>query len=84
MPIDLALGPSCWFFVLLSSSQGFWEQGKKDIYFKGTGEHRPNFEGNRGTKTILGTGNIMSQVFHQGIYKDWTYKCLKCLSILLL
>ena len=33
---------------------GFGEQGKKDFYFGGTGEQRPNFEGNRGTKTILG------------------------------
>ena len=35
-------------------SQGFGEQGKKGIYFRRTGEPRPNFEGNRGTKTILG------------------------------
>ena len=34
--------------------RGFGEQGKKDIYFRGTGEQRPNFEGNRGTKTIFG------------------------------
>ena len=34
-------------------SRGFREQGKKGIYFRGTGEQRPNFEGNRGTKTIL-------------------------------
>ena len=34
--------------------RGFGEQGKKGIYFRGTGEQRPNFEGNRGTKTILG------------------------------
>ena len=26
----------------------------KGIYFKGAGEQRPNFKGNRGTKTILG------------------------------
>ena len=32
---------------------GFGEQGNKGIYFRGTGEQRPNFEGNRGTKTIL-------------------------------
>ena len=36
------------------SSQGFWGTGEKGIYFRGTGEQRPNFEGNRGTKTILG------------------------------
>ena len=29
-------------------------QGKKGIYFRRTGEQRPNFDGNRGTKTILG------------------------------
>ena len=33
---------------------GFGEQGKQGIYFRGTGEQRPNFEGNRETKTILG------------------------------
>ena len=34
-------------------SRGFREQGKKGIYFRETGEQRPNFEGNMGTKTIL-------------------------------
>ena len=34
--------------------RGFGEQGTQGIYFRGTGEQRPNFEGNRGTKTILG------------------------------
>ena len=34
--------------------RGFGEQGKRGIYFRGTGEQRSNFEGNRGTKTILG------------------------------
>ena len=34
--------------------RGFGEQGNKGIYFRGTGEQRPNFEGNRGTMTILG------------------------------
>ena len=43
--------------------QGFGEQGKKGIYFRGTGEQRSNFEGNRRTKTILGTGNIRKQIF---------------------
>ena len=28
--------------------------GEKGIYFRGTGKQRPNFEGNMGTKTILG------------------------------
>ena len=32
---------------------GFWEQGKKVIYCRGSGEQRPNFEGNRGSKIIL-------------------------------
>ena len=35
-------------------SQGFGGTGEKGIYFRGTGEQRSNFEGNRGTKTILG------------------------------
>ena len=35
-------------------SQGFWGTGEKGIYFRGTGEQRPNFEGNRGRKTIFG------------------------------
>ena len=34
--------------------RGFEQQGKQGIYFRGTGEQRPNFEGNRGTKTMLG------------------------------
>ena len=32
----------------------FGEQGKKSNYLRETGEQTPNFEGNRGTKTILG------------------------------
>ena len=40
--------------LLLRPSQGFWGTGENGIYFRGTGEQRPNFEGNRGTKTILG------------------------------
>ena len=31
-------------------SQGFWEQGNKAIYFRGTREQKPKTEGNRGTK----------------------------------
>ena len=34
--------------------RGLGEHGKRGIYFRGTGEQIPNFEGNRGTKTILG------------------------------
>ena len=34
--------------------RGLGEQGKQGIYFRGTWEQRPSFEGNRGTKTILG------------------------------
>ena len=30
------------------------KEGNKGIYFRETGEQRPNFEGNRGTKTIFG------------------------------
>ena len=32
----------------------FWGTGEMGIYFRGTGEQMPTFEGNRGTKTILG------------------------------
>ena len=32
----------------------FREQGTQGIFFRRTGEKRPNFKGNRGTKTILG------------------------------
>ena len=40
---------------VLRPSKGFLgTQGKKGIYFRRTGEQRPNFDGNRGTKTILG------------------------------
>ena len=39
----------------LRPSQGFWGTGgEKGIYFWGIGEERPNYVGNRGTKTILG------------------------------
>ena len=41
-------------------SRGFGGQGKKGIYFMGTGEQRPNFDRNRGTKTIL--GNLRKQI----------------------
>ena len=35
-------------------SQGFRGTGETGHLFQGTGEQRLNFEGNRGTKTILG------------------------------
>ena len=35
-------------------ARGLGEQGEKDIYFRGRGEQRPSFEGNKGTKTIVG------------------------------
>ena len=35
-------------------SQGPWGAGGKGINFRETGEQMPNFEANRGTKTILG------------------------------
>ena len=48
----------------LYAPKGLWEaysealpgvlgNRRNGIYFRGTGEQRPNFEGNRGTKTIL-------------------------------
>ena len=43
-----------YYFDYRGPPRGFWEQGKKGIYFRGIGEQMPNFEGNRGTKTILG------------------------------
>ena len=43
---------------------GFGEQGNKGIYFRGTWEQRPNFEGNRETKTILGNREHRKQIFH--------------------
>ena len=36
------------------SLQGFGETGVKGLLFQGNREQRSNFEGNRGTKTILG------------------------------
>ena len=44
-------------------SQGFGEQGKRGIYFRGTGEQRPNFEGNMGTKTIMGNREHKKAIF---------------------
>ena len=45
-------------------SQGFGEQG---IYFRRTGEQRPNFEGNRGTIiTILGDREHKKTHFRSG------------------
>ena len=46
--------PLCLFSHIRGPPRGFGEQGNKGIYFRGTGEQRPNFEGNRETKTILG------------------------------
>ena len=37
--------------VLIHLRGGILEKG---IYFRGTGEQMPNFEGNEGTKTMLG------------------------------
>ena len=33
---------------------GFWKQGKRGIYFKGTEEESATFEGNKQTKKMLG------------------------------
>ena len=46
--------------------EGFGEQGKGGIYFRGTGEQRPNVEGNRGTKTILGNREHKKTNFRLG------------------
>ena len=46
--------------------RGFGEQGNKAIYFRETGEQRPNFEGNREQRQYLGTGNIRKQIFDFG------------------
>ena len=44
--------------------RGFREQGKKGIYFRGTGgQNRPDFEGNRGRKTILGNREHKKTIF---------------------
>ena len=44
--------------------RGFGEQGNKGIYFRGTGEQRPNFEGKQGEqRQYWGTGNIENQIF---------------------
>ena len=37
--------------------------GNKAIYFRGTGEQMPIFEGNWGTKTILGNREHRKQIF---------------------
>ena len=44
----------------------FGEQGKKGIYFRGTWEIRPNFEGKRGTGTILGNRELKNTFFMLG------------------
>ena len=38
---------------MMRPSRGFGGTGERGIYFRGTGEQMSNFEGNRGTKTIL-------------------------------
>ena len=48
---------------MLRPYQGFGGTGVKGIYFRGTGEQRPNFEGSRGTKTILGNREHKKQIF---------------------
>ena len=37
--------------------------GEKDIYFRGTGEQRPIFEGIRGTNAILGNRELKKTNF---------------------
>ena len=46
--------------------RGFGEQWNKGIYFRGTWDQRPNFEGNRETKTILGNREHRKQIFDFG------------------
>ena len=48
---------------IVGPSQGFWETGGKGISFRGTGDQRPNFEGNREKRQYWGTGNIRTQIF---------------------
>ena len=43
---------------LVRPSQGFWGTGGKGHLFQRSRGKRPNVDGNRGTKPILGTGNI--------------------------
>ena len=40
---------------MMRPSQGFWGTGEKGIYFRGTGEQRPNFEGNKDNIEEQGT-----------------------------
>ena len=51
------------YIMKVRPSQGSCGTGENGIYFRGIGEHRPHFEGNRGSKTVLGTGNIRKQIF---------------------
>ena len=50
------------YLILTRPSQGFWEQEKRGIFSRGTGEPMQNFEGNRGTKTILGNRDLRKQI----------------------
>ena len=43
---------------MIGPGRGFREHGNKGIYFRGTRELRSENEGNRGTKTFWGTGNV--------------------------
>ena len=44
-------------------SQGFWGTAEKDIYCRGT---KAKFEGNRGTKTILGNRHLIFDFWGTG------------------
>ena len=48
---------------IMRSSQGFWGTGETGHLFQGNREQRPNFEGNRGTTTILGNREHMKTNF---------------------
>ena len=44
-------------------SQGFWGTGEQGLLFQGNTGTKANFEGNRGTKTILGNREHRKQIF---------------------
>ena len=49
---------------VLRAYQGFRDRGKGHL-FQGTGEHRPNFKGNRETKMILRNREQKKIVFQE-------------------
>ena len=47
-------------------SQGFWEQGNKALYFRGTREQKSKTEGNSGTKNIWEQGTQIIEILIRG------------------